>query len=780
MGYDKALSTSVVAMLVSLALAGCQTDGQNLVTDSQQALASSESSSAAPADQSQKRVSWEFYTPLYDQGDHLKTLVTEDKKFDNAATLYLEQKQFFNQNRAKQQAMLDIVARQLNEPRLGGLRQALTEINAIGWPAPTSEWAKVSAIIKKAETTLASYANHDFLKEPEFRAAEAERLEKTLVDLKGRIERHLSTAFKSFDHFGVTPFFISYPLAGDASALMAGNFGGIQPILDNATSSQLKAFAANYPKEVLGEERWNRLGEIFVVATLRDIGKGKAGDLVSVLGAVNAAKVAGFEPKTVPDLKIAFVEVTSRTLLKKRQVEFPASVTVDLPVEVVKAELDEAFADSRTTTANYLIIFDVALAKASRRVTSTEKITSKVVTGQKTEPNPEYNIVQNEVNNARLKVQEASLNAASANAQYCYGLGCLGKALGQLAAGAAQGQANKVLSEAMAKLSATPQYVEKPIYQNYRYNKAKVKASKTMTVHYYVVDRKKNTYFKSTFDVVENKSFDVAYGIEETDPDKTSHLANADTEEDVTKWEEAASSVKLSHLTAHYLDNVGQSKPMPKFAALRDEMVRDKNVALLKFKEQTYEGSTKKDPRFDSVVVIYMGDGALGTGFFVKPDVVMTNYHVVRELQFVEMRMYGGQETFGKVLAKDVRLDLALVKVQARGKPVEFYDQNELELGSTVEVIGHPRKFEFAITRGVVSAVRQMDAPNIKTSKKVLQVQIDAATSPGNSGGPVFFKNKVVSVVSWGRVDPGSENLNFTIHYAEAVRFIKEALGEGS
>ena len=106
-------------------------------------------------------------------------------------------------------------------------------------------------------------------------------------------------------------------------------------------------------------------------------------------------------------------------------------------------------------------------------------------------------------------------------------------------------------------------------------------------------------------------------------------------------------------------------------------MLEDKNVALLKYKEQTFEGSTEADPRFDSVVVIYMGSGGLGSGFFVRPDVVMTNYHVVKELKFAEMKLHNGQETFGKVMAKDVRLDLALIKVQSRGKPVEFFRENK-------------------------------------------------------------------------------------------------------
>ena len=95
-------------------------------------------------------------------------------------------------------------------------------------------------------------------------------------------------------------------------------------------------------------------------------------------------------------------------------------------------------------------------------------------------------------------------------------------------------------------------------------------------------------------------------------------------------------------------------------------------------------------------------------------------------------------------------------------------------------MIGHPQRFEFAITRGVVSAVRRLTTKNVDTDRKVLQVQIDAATSPGNSGGPVFLRDKVVGIVSWGRFDPGSENLNFTIHYAEAKRFIAESIGAGS
>jgi len=104
-------------------------------------------------------------------------------------------------------------------------------------------------------------------------------------------------------------------------------------------------------------------------------------------------------------------------------------------------------------------------------------------------------MVQNEVNNAQLKVQQASMNTASINAQYCYGAGCIGKAISQLAAAAAQVIVQNKLDETMAKLGNTPMTLEKPVYRKYNYQKASVKASKLMTVHYYVIDRRRNTYF---------------------------------------------------------------------------------------------------------------------------------------------------------------------------------------------------------------------------------------------------------------------------------------------
>jgi serine protease Do len=294
-----------------------------------------------------------------------------------------------------------------------------------------------------------------------------------------------------------------------------------------------------------------------------------------------------------------------------------------------------------------------------------------------------------------------------------------------------------------------------------------------MTVHYYVVDRHANSYLKSTFDATERQQFTVAYNLHENDADRAQHLARAGTEKDVAAWEDQPMRVQLSWLLDDYVRNADKMRRLPTLTALRDEMLRDKNTALARVEANTFKASTQSDPRFDSVVAVYTARG-LGSGFYVAPDVVMTNYHVVESARYVEMKLHGGQETFGRTIAIDPHRDLALVRVQARGQPVRFYARNTLDLGRTIDVIGHPRQLEFSITRGVISAVRKHKSVNIPGARELQVIQTDAAASPGNSGGPWFLGDEVIAVTSFGRGDRGSQNLNFGVHYAEALAFMRE------
>ncbi len=138
--------------------------------------------------------------------------------------------------------------------------------------------------------------------------------------------------------------------------------------MEAAGPDALRRFTANYSAEALGPELSRQISGMYVAAYLRAPGNKGSNELATILGAVRAAKEAGFEPENIPDLKIAFLEVTSKTLLKEGQIDFPAEINVDLPADIAKAEIDEALSNPTSKTADHLIVSDIALAKEKRRV----------------------------------------------------------------------------------------------------------------------------------------------------------------------------------------------------------------------------------------------------------------------------------------------------------------------------------------------------------------------------------------------------------------------------
>ena len=115
-------------------------------------------------------------------------------------------------------------------------------------------------------------------------------------------------------------------------------------------------------------------------------------------------------------------------------------------------------------------------------------------------------------------------------------------------------------------------------------------------------------------------------------------------------------------------------------------------------------------------------------------------------------------------------VDLALIKVNKRGTPVEFRDRtNKIKVGTEVEAIGHPKGYDYSINRGVVSSLREISL--IDFGRKVKFIQSDVPINQGNSGGPLYIGDKVIGVNTL-RDNRVSEGLNFAIYYSEVIDFV--------
>jgi len=766
---DKTRQTAIVlGFVLSLGVGGCQTTGSTTSFDSSDTGDTSGATASGTSETS--------YALFYDQSDHLKELLDAPGKLDEASRLFDDHQAFFDVDREKYKALLERLAAVLNERHETSVDDASAALAAAIWPAPEGEWRRLRRAMSRARAALDDYPSSGILSEAQYRLPQLGDLDTKYEMLAKQLRDTASTQFEAFDHYGAIGFFENYPLTLESERFFAENYPSIAAEVEAGTMERIKGFAANYPKSIIGAAARDQLATAFMAAYQREPQARGGSRLAALLGSAAAASDAGFEPKEIPGLSIGLVEATSQTLLREGQIEFPVSLDIDMPVKTERVELDDAFGAPSGLGLDYLIVFEVALAKASRRVAGLDKKPSSFVSGHKTLNNPNYAVAQQEVQQAQMEMQNAAISSASTNAQYCYGMGCLGKAIAQVASAAVQGAAQEKLEEAMASLRTTPQTIEHPINQDYEFDVARITARKTMTVHYYILDPKAKTYFKAVFDIAELEKFNVAYRLHSKDPRKHTHAGNFDTEKEVDDFEKAESSVKLSQLINNYAGGDGTIRKFKGLQALRKEMLTDKNKALASFSANTYDARPLNDLRFDSVVAVYEGGGGMGSGFFVKPDVVLTNWHVVKDKQFVELKTYDGQETFGKVLGKDVRLDLALVRVQSRGKPIRFRTETRINLGATVEAIGHPRRLLFSITRGVVSAVRKHHSISLPkgAGDEVLYIQTDAPISPGNSGGPLFMGDYVIGINTWGRLD--GQNLNFSVHYSEILTFLKEHL----
>jgi serine protease Do len=140
---------------------------------------------------------------------------------------------------------------------------------------------------------------------------------------------------------------------------------------------------------------------------------------------------------------------------------------------------------------------------------------------------------------------------------------------------------------------------------------------------------------------------------------------------------------------------------------------------------------------------------ASGSGFIIDPEgVIVTNAHVVEGVSSVQVRLFDGRRFTARVVGRDGRVDLALLKIDGvRGLPtLTLGDSNRLRVGELVLALGHPFGLEHTVSFGIVSRI---GAPLTVAAPGFDFIQTDAAINPGNSGGPlVNMAGEVIGVNS--------------------------------
>jgi len=165
-------------------------------------------------------------------------------------------------------------------------------------------------------------------------------------------------------------------------------------------------------------------------------------------------------------------------------------------------------------------------------------------------------------------------------------------------------------------------------------------------------------------------------------------------------------------------------------------------------------------------IVLVEASGNRGSGFFVAPDTLLTNVHVVGRNSSVTIRRASGEVVPARVESTAPQVDIAVLKLSATDKtqPVlALGSTGNARIGQEVFAIGTALGLlQNTLTRGIVSGIRQTATATL--------VQTDAAVNPGNSGGPLIDRTgRVLGIVTMGYTDRQGLNFAVGIDHARAL-----------
>jgi serine protease Do len=167
-----------------------------------------------------------------------------------------------------------------------------------------------------------------------------------------------------------------------------------------------------------------------------------------------------------------------------------------------------------------------------------------------------------------------------------------------------------------------------------------------------------------------------------------------------------------------------------------------------------------------------------GSGVIINADgTILTNNHVVEGAQEITVTMSDQKEFKARVVGRDPKTDLAVIRIDAKGdfKAARLGNSDALRVGDWIIAVGNPFGLSNTVTAGIVSAKGRI----IGAGPYDDFIQTDAPINPGNSGGPLFnMKGEVVGIAT--AIIPNGQGIGFAIPISTAKNLLPELVSKGS
>lgn len=210
-------------------------------------------------------------------------------------------------------------------------------------------------------------------------------------------------------------------------------------------------------------------------------------------------------------------------------------------------------------------------------------------------------------------------------------------------------------------------------------------------------------------------------------------------------------------------------------------LVREASPAVVNIAVQQPSPALQNPLLQDPFFRRYMGvpDEALrpvisaGSGVIVDADegLVVTNFHVVRNAQAVEVGLQDGRTFSAEPVAFAPNLDVAVLRIRGGRLPsLPLADSSKLEVGDYVLAIGNPFGLGQTVTAGIISATDR----GLGENDPRRFIQTDAPINPGNSGGALINTQGEVIGINTALISPSQGNVG--IGFAIPANVVREVL----
>ena len=284
-------------------------------------------------------------------------------------------------------------------------------------------------------------------------------------------------------------------------------------------------------------------------------------------------------------------------------------------------------------------------------------------------------------------------------------------------------------------------------------------SEKNISFDIYLINNRTKTFKTTTYNFTQQKNHKFVYDLDPRDSNYSKLSNSYDNESDIDLWKSTTAKIKIEQIVNKIISEPSISIDNLNFS----KSTEVKNII---------KSNSSSSSLTSGVVKVTVPNGSFGSGFYIKSNLILTNYHVIEGNKFVEIKNDRGEIFQGEVISFDINRDIAAIKTSKLNEVVEIH-QGQIIIGEDVLAVGHPKGFEFTVTKGIISSIRNERFSEYDI-EPVKYIQTDTPINTGNSGGPLFYKNKLIGMNTMGVDKNISEGLNFALHLDEIISFLNE------